>query len=59
MTGQYRGRWLTAATGPEYWAADDVDPTPAGHAGLAVSWLRLVAWLVRTIARNTGEFDRC
>ncbi|RSS52253.1 hypothetical protein EF912_19830 [Streptomyces sp. WAC07061] len=29
--------------GPEYWAADGVHPTPAGHAALAAAWLRLVA----------------
>ncbi|MCP9212001.1 SGNH/GDSL hydrolase family protein [Streptomyces sp. NEAU-Y11] len=34
---------LAAKTGPEYWAADGVHPTPAGHAALAASWLRLVA----------------
>ncbi|MFE9614034.1 SGNH/GDSL hydrolase family protein [Streptomyces sp. NPDC006012] len=34
---------LTATTGPEYWAADGVHPTPAGHAALAAAWLRLVA----------------
>ncbi|MGW2327410.1 SGNH/GDSL hydrolase family protein [Streptomyces sp. NPDC001700] len=34
---------LAAATGPEYWAADGVHPTPAGHAALAAAWLRLVA----------------
>ncbi|ADD41227.1 SGNH/GDSL hydrolase family protein [Stackebrandtia nassauensis] len=34
---------LTATTGPEYWAADGVHPTPAGHAALATAWLRLVA----------------
>ncbi|MGG7575997.1 hypothetical protein [Streptomyces sirii] len=34
---------LAAATGPEYWAADGVHPTPAGHAALASAWLRLVA----------------
>lgn len=34
---------LASATGPEYWAADGVHPTPAGHAALASAWLRLVA----------------
>ncbi|MFD5408886.1 SGNH/GDSL hydrolase family protein [Streptomyces nojiriensis] len=34
---------LAATTGPEYWAADGVHPTPAGHAALAGAWLRLVA----------------
>lgn len=34
---------LSATTGPEYWAADGVHPTPAGHAALAETWLRLVA----------------
>ncbi len=34
---------LAAKTGPEYWAADGVHPTPAGHAALAEAWLRLVA----------------
>ncbi|MFF1696263.1 SGNH/GDSL hydrolase family protein [Streptomyces sp. NPDC058257] len=34
---------LAAKTGPEYWAADGVHPTPAGHAALAQAWLRLVA----------------
>ncbi|WP_327153504.1 SGNH/GDSL hydrolase family protein [Streptomyces tubercidicus] len=34
---------LAARTGPEYWAADGVHPTPAGHAALAAAWLRLVA----------------
>ncbi|MGX1771333.1 GDSL-type esterase/lipase family protein [Nocardia brasiliensis] len=34
---------LGARTGPEYWAADGVHPTPAGHAALAAAWLRLVA----------------
>ncbi|MFF2807004.1 GDSL-type esterase/lipase family protein [Streptomyces sp. NPDC058000] len=34
---------LAAVTGPEYWAADGVHPTPAGHAALAAAWLRLVA----------------
>ena len=34
---------LAATTGPEYWAADGVHPTPAGHAALAAAWLRLVA----------------
>ncbi|MFD8499061.1 hypothetical protein [Amycolatopsis sp. NPDC059657] len=29
-------------TGPEYWAADGIHPTPAGHAALAAAWLRLV-----------------
>ncbi|HWK92051.1 MAG TPA: SGNH/GDSL hydrolase family protein [Luteimicrobium sp.] len=33
---------LAATTGPEYWAADGVHPTPAGHAALADAWLRLV-----------------
>jgi lysophospholipase L1-like esterase len=33
---------LASATGPEYWAADGVHPTPAGHAALASAWLRLV-----------------
>ncbi|MFC8080601.1 GDSL-type esterase/lipase family protein [Streptomyces sp. NPDC057307] len=33
---------LAATTGPEYWAADGVHPTPAGHAALAAAWLRLV-----------------
>ncbi|GLY86929.1 SGNH/GDSL hydrolase family protein [Actinoallomurus iriomotensis] len=33
---------LAATTGPEYWAADGVHPTPAGHAALASAWLRLV-----------------
>ncbi|WP_407547529.1 GDSL-type esterase/lipase family protein [Streptomyces sp. Pv4-95] len=34
---------LAAKTWPEYWAADGVHPTPAGHAALAEAWLRLVA----------------
>ncbi|WP_116199554.1 SGNH/GDSL hydrolase family protein [Amycolatopsis circi] len=34
---------LSATTGPEYWAADGVHPTPAGHAALTAAWLRLVA----------------
>lgn len=34
---------LAATTGPEYWAADGVHPTPAGHAALAAAWLHLVA----------------
>ena len=34
---------LAATTGPEYWAADGVHPTPAGHAALAAAWLRMVA----------------
>ncbi|MEC3981054.1 SGNH/GDSL hydrolase family protein [Amycolatopsis sp. H20-H5] len=34
---------LAASTGPEYWSADGVHPTPAGHAALATAWLRLVA----------------
>ncbi|MGI5156897.1 SGNH/GDSL hydrolase family protein [Microbispora sp. CA-102843] len=34
---------LAATTGPEYWAADGVHPTPAGHAALSAAWLRLVA----------------
>jgi lysophospholipase L1-like esterase len=33
---------LASTTGPEYWAADGVHPTPAGHAALAAAWLRLV-----------------
>jgi len=33
---------LAATTGPEYWAADGVHPTAAGHAALADAWLRLV-----------------
>ncbi|MGW2411165.1 SGNH/GDSL hydrolase family protein [Streptomyces tubercidicus] len=33
---------LATTTGPEYWAADGVHPTPAGHAALATAWLRLV-----------------
>ncbi|WP_370941856.1 GDSL-type esterase/lipase family protein [Amycolatopsis sp. cg5] len=33
---------LAATTGPEYWAADGIHPTPAGHAALAAAWLRLV-----------------
>ncbi|MFF3859461.1 GDSL-type esterase/lipase family protein [Streptomyces sp. NPDC002209] len=33
---------LAARTGPEYWAADGVHPTPAGHAALAAAWLRMV-----------------
>jgi len=33
---------LAATTGPAYWAADGVHPTPAGHAALADAWLRLV-----------------
>jgi lysophospholipase L1-like esterase len=33
---------LAATTGPEYWAADGVHPTVAGHAALAAAWLRLV-----------------
>ncbi|MGC5165249.1 SGNH/GDSL hydrolase family protein [Luteimicrobium sp. DT211] len=33
---------LAATTGPEYWAADGVHPTAAGHAALAAAWLRLV-----------------
>ncbi|MGW1787475.1 SGNH/GDSL hydrolase family protein [Streptomyces tubercidicus] len=34
---------LATTTGPEYWAADGVHPTPAGHAALAAAWLRLVS----------------
>lgn len=34
---------LAARTGPEYWAADGVHPTPVSHAALAAAWLRLVA----------------
>ncbi|MGW5867251.1 SGNH/GDSL hydrolase family protein [Streptomyces sp. NPDC055239] len=34
---------LAARTGPEYWSADGVHPTPAGHAALAEAWLRVVA----------------
>lgn len=34
---------LAATAGPEYWSADGVHPTPAGHAALAAAWLRLVA----------------
>jgi len=34
---------LSATAGPEYWAADGVHPTPAGHAALAAAWLRLVS----------------
>ncbi|WP_406503576.1 SGNH/GDSL hydrolase family protein [Streptomyces sp. NBC_00212] len=34
---------LAAMNEPEYWAADGVHPTPAGHAALAQAWLRLVA----------------
>ncbi|MBF6059342.1 GDSL family lipase [Nocardia terpenica] len=34
---------LSARTGPQYWAADGVHPTPAGQAALAAAWLRLVA----------------
>ncbi|EFL19573.1 SGNH/GDSL hydrolase family protein [Streptomyces sp. C] len=34
---------LSTRTRPEYWAADGVHPTPAGHAALAAAWLRLVA----------------
>ncbi|GAA2595023.1 SGNH/GDSL hydrolase family protein [Streptomyces tubercidicus] len=34
---------LATTTGPEYWAADGVHPTPAGHAALATAWLRLVS----------------
>ncbi|WP_245179751.1 GDSL-type esterase/lipase family protein [Streptomyces montanisoli] len=34
---------LATTTGPEYWAADGVHPTPAGHAALAAAWLRMVA----------------
>ncbi len=33
---------LAATAGPEYWAADGVHPTPAGHAAPAAAWLRLV-----------------
>ncbi|MCG0286859.1 SGNH/GDSL hydrolase family protein [Streptomyces sp. PSAA01] len=33
---------LAATTEPEYWSADGVHPTPAGHAALAAAWLRLV-----------------
>jgi lysophospholipase L1-like esterase len=33
---------LAATTGPEYWAADGVHPTAAGHAALADAWLQLV-----------------
>ncbi|MFE7541039.1 SGNH/GDSL hydrolase family protein [Streptomyces platensis] len=33
---------LAATTDPEYWAADGVHPTPAGHAALARAWLHLV-----------------
>lgn len=32
-----------APTGPEYWAADGVHPTAAGHSALAQSWLAAVA----------------
>ncbi|MFJ2587539.1 hypothetical protein [Streptomyces sp. NPDC087538] len=38
--GMFAG--LAAPNGPEYWAADGVHPTPAGHAALAAAWLRLV-----------------
>ncbi|MGI5466290.1 GDSL-type esterase/lipase family protein [Streptomyces sp. CA-132043] len=34
---------LATTTGPEYWSADGVHLTPAGHAALAAAWLRLVA----------------
>lgn len=33
---------LAATTGPDFWAADGVHPTPAGHAALADAWLALV-----------------
>ncbi|MFJ8434995.1 SGNH/GDSL hydrolase family protein [Kitasatospora sp. NPDC094019] len=33
---------LAGRTGPEYWSADGVHPTDAGHAALAEAWLRLV-----------------
>ncbi|MFE9577295.1 SGNH/GDSL hydrolase family protein [Nocardia sp. NPDC006044] len=32
---------LAASTGPEYWSADGVHPTLAGHDALAEAWLRL------------------
>lgn len=38
--GMFAG--LAAKTGPEYWAADGVHPTPAGDAALAAAWLHLV-----------------
>ncbi|WP_431914409.1 GDSL-type esterase/lipase family protein [Nonomuraea jabiensis] len=38
--GMFAG--LAATAGPEYWAADGVHLTPAGHAALAAAWLRLV-----------------
>ncbi|MGW6144526.1 hypothetical protein [Streptomyces sp. NPDC055140] len=31
----------------------------AGHAALAAAWLRLVAWPVLALTRNTGEFGQC
>ncbi|WP_410788407.1 SGNH/GDSL hydrolase family protein [Kribbella sp. C-35] len=34
---------LSATTDPEYWCADGVHPTPAGHAALTAAWLRLVS----------------
>jgi lysophospholipase L1-like esterase len=34
---------LASTTGPDYWAADGIHPTAAGHAALAAAWLRLVA----------------
>lgn len=33
---------LAARTGPEYWAADGVHPTPAGHGLIADRWRRAV-----------------
>jgi lysophospholipase L1-like esterase len=33
---------LAARTSPEYWAADGVHPTPAGHALIAERWRRAV-----------------
>lgn len=34
---------LASTTGPEYWAADGVHPTDAGHQAIAAAWLRVVS----------------
>jgi lysophospholipase L1-like esterase len=39
---QARFTELAARTSPEYWAADGVHPTPAGHALIAERWRRTV-----------------
>jgi lysophospholipase L1-like esterase len=39
---QARFTELAARTSPEYWAADGVHPTPAGHALIAEQWRRAV-----------------